>query len=276
MTQVDVDAVGEILREAAMTAIVPRFQALADHEIEEKSPGEVVTIADREAEEYITARLNEILPGAPVVGEEAAATTPTLLDAIHAEPWVWLVDPLDGTANFARGDSHWAVMAALLQNGETIASWVYRHTDNRLYLAELDGGAWSNGSRLQCSTARTTAGSLRGSVLTRFLTGDERRRMIPRFEEFQSVTGGFYCAGYEYPAIVEGEQEFALFQRLLPWDHAPGALLLTEAGGVARHPDGSRFRPGQTERGLLLASSPEVWDIVRDVLYDNIEANLRT
>lgn len=270
MTSVDIDAVGEILREAAMTAIVQRFRSLADHEIEEKSPGEVVTVADRDAERFITARLHEILPGVPVVGEEAAATNPDLLDTIDVEPWVWLVDPFDGTANFARGDPHWAVMVALLRNGETVASWIYRHTDDRLYLAELGGVTWRGGARLRCSTDKTAVGSLRGTVLKRFLTGEERRRMVPHFDDFQSVGGGVYCAGYEYPAIIDDEQHFALFQRLLPWDHAPGVLLLTEAGGVARHPDAGAFRPGQHTRGLLLASSAAVWASVQRVLYENV------
>ncbi len=97
----DMDAVGQILREAAATTVVPRFRMLADHEIEEKSPGEVVTIADREAEAMITTRLQAMLPGVPVVGEEAVAADPSLIEAITTGPCVWLVDPLDGTANFA-------------------------------------------------------------------------------------------------------------------------------------------------------------------------------
>lgn len=267
LARIDIDAVGDLLRDAAITAIAPRFRALADHDITEKSPGEVVTIADREAEALISARLNDMLPGVPVVGEEAVDANPALLDAIAREPVVWLVDPLDGTANFARGDSHWAVMAALVQGGETVASWIWRHTDDRLYLAERGSGAWSNGARLTCHVSPEEPASLRGAVLDRFLTDEERSRMVPRFGRFSSISAGFWCAGHEYPAIIEGEQEFALFQRLLPWDHAPGVLLLTEAGGVARHPDGEPFRPDPNRRGLLLASSMEAWEIVRDTLY---------
>lgn len=91
--------------------------------------------------------------------------------------------------------------------------------------------------------------------------------MVPRFDRFAEVTGGYHCAGYEYPAIIDDQQQFALFQRLMPWDHAPGALLLTEAGGVALHPDGRPFRPDTTQRGLLLASNPATWECVRDELY---------
>ncbi len=261
------DAVAGILREAAATAIVPRFRALAAHEIEEKSPGEVVTVADREAEAIISAGLDDLHPGIPVVGEEAVAANPVLANAIHDAPLVWLVDPLDGTANFAHGNPDWAVMAALVRHGDTVASWIYRPLDDQLFMAERGGGAWSRSQRLRCHDAGIAdLSTLRGAVLPRFLTDDERARMTPRFDRFATVTGGYACAGYEYPAIIEGLQEFALFQRLLPWDHAPGVLLLTEASGIARHPDDATYRPGADRRGLLLASNQTVWTAVRDEL----------
>lgn len=265
---IDIAVVGDILREAASTIIEPRFARLRDDEISEKAPGEVVTVADQEAETFITRHLRELLPGVPVVGEEAVSEDPGLIHALTSAPLAWLVDPLDGTANFTHGDDRWAVMAALVQDGETIASAIYRHTDHRLYLAERGNGACCNGVRLSApAPANVSAGDLRGAVLTRFLTVDERTTMLPRLARIGEVTAGFNCAGYEYPTIADGEENFALFQRTLPWDHAPGALLLTEAGGVARHPDGSTYRPDTPRRGLLLASSPHVWTCIRDVLY---------
>lgn len=264
---VDIDAVGDVLRETAATVIAPRFRQLAAHDIEEKTPGEVVTVADREAEAVISARLRDMLPGVPVVGEEAVGMDAALIDAIRTEPMVWLVDPLDGTANFASGDPHWAVLVALVREGETVASWTYRHTDNRLYIAERGEGAWCGGARLHCKSERSAMSSLRGAVLRRFLTDEERARMVPRLDRFENVTAGFSCTGFEYPAIIDGMQEFALFQRLLPWDHAPGALLLTEAGGVAKRPDWTPYTLDPAARGLLLASSAAVWDTVRDTLY---------
>lgn len=267
MREIDIDKVGEVVREAAEVAIAPRFRQLAAHDFEEKTPGEVVTVADREAETMIAARLREMLPGVPVVGEEAVALDATLLDALRTEPMAWLVDPLDGTVNFANGDPHWAVMVALVREGETVASWIHRHTDDRLYVAERGSGAWCDGLRLTCATGRSALATLRGAVLPRFLTDEERARIVPALDRFERVSDGYTCAGYEYPAIIEGEQEFALFQRLLPWDHAPGTLLLTEAGGVARRPDGSPLTLDHTRRGLLLASSETVWETVRATLY---------
>lgn len=270
MTLVEMDAVGTLMRQAMTEAIAPRFRQLSTGEVEEKSPGEVVTIADREAEAIISAGLRRLLPGAPVVGEEAVSADPPLLDALRTAELAWLVDPLDGTANFIAGSPHWGTEVALVRNGETVASWILR-SDGVLFTAERGGGACQDGNRLLVTDDRVEPvepENLRGAVLTRFLTDDERRTMQPGLARIGEVTSGFKCTAFEYPAIIAGDEDFALFQRLLPWDHAPGTLLLAEAGGVVAHPDGSPFRPDHANRrGLLLARDARTWTTLRDLLY---------
>jgi fructose-1,6-bisphosphatase/inositol monophosphatase family enzyme len=98
-----IDEVGELVRATARTAVLPRFRRLAAGEITEKAPGELVTVADREAEDLLSAGLLRLLPGSVVVGEEAVADDPAVLRRLAADGPVWLVDPLDGTRNFATG-----------------------------------------------------------------------------------------------------------------------------------------------------------------------------
>ncbi|GAA2670136.1 inositol monophosphatase family protein [Nonomuraea recticatena] len=129
----------------------------------EKSPGEVVTIVDREAEELITCGLRGVLD-APVVGEEAAAADPRLIDALTEAPTAWLVDPLDGTANFVAGSPDYAVMAALVHHGHTVASWILRPADDRVYVAERGAGAWRDSIRLSREPASLDPAELRGAV----------------------------------------------------------------------------------------------------------------
>jgi fructose-1,6-bisphosphatase/inositol monophosphatase family enzyme len=81
------------------------------------------------------------------------------------------------------------------------------------------------------------------------------------------VTAGQHCAGYEYPAVATDEQQFALFWRILPWDHLPGTLILREAGGTILHLDGSEYHPTDSERGLLVAPNPEIWETVSTTLF---------
>ncbi|MFJ9557570.1 inositol monophosphatase family protein [Nocardiopsis sp. NPDC101807] len=261
----DVDAVTEILREAAEAAVLPRFRSLSEGEVTEKAPGELVTVADREAEELIGARLRGVV-AAPVVGEEAASDDPGLLRALYGEPVAWLVDPVDGTRNFVRGDTRFAVMAALVRHGETVAAWILRPTEDRVYVAERGSGTWRDGVRVRREPAPADPARLHGSAATRFLDPAARRRVDEAAPRFASMGPGSHCVGVDYPLLFEGGQDFLLFHRTMPWDHAPGSLMLTEAGGVCLRPDGGEYRPGDDAVGLLCASDGECWKTARSLL----------
>ncbi len=251
-----------MLAEIADEVILPRYRSLADGDVVEKFAGELVTIADREAETKITARLQNLLPGVPVVGEEAVAANPDLLRALNGEPdsACWLVDPLDGTANFVAGRREFAVMVALVRDGETVASWIWLPLDRISYAAERGAGAYRNDERLLVPPA---PGELRGAILQKFLTPEQRAIVAGAALEFANIDAGQNCAGVEYPRIAEGKQEFVRFQRLRPWDHAPGTLLLEEAGGYVRRWDGSFYSPGTDGAGLLAATNETIWNRVR-------------
>ena len=110
---VDIEAVTAILREVAAEEVMPRFRSLAEHEVRAKDGGELVTVADIAAERQITRRLRDLLPGSQVVGEEATAEDPGLLDTFAQEDgWIWVIDPIDGTSNFAGGRPVFALMVA--------------------------------------------------------------------------------------------------------------------------------------------------------------------
>lgn len=260
-----IDAVTEILEEAAEDVIVPRFGALAEGDVTEKAAGEIVTIADREAEELITPRLRALVD-APVIGEEATAANPALLDALSAAPVAWVLDPLDGTANFVAGKPAWAVMAALIRDGRTVASWIVRPTDRRVYVAELGGGAWRNDVRIRRDPAPADLAELRGVAHTRFLSPDQRATVRAARSQFAELGPGASCAGFDYPQLADGDLDFVLFWRTLPWDHAPGTLLVTEAGGIAKRPDGQPYSPVGSETGLLNAAGDSCWASVRPAL----------
>lgn len=251
-----------MLREAAATAIMPRFRALAAHEVEEKSPGELVTVADRESEALIARGLAALLPGSRVIGEEACAADPALVETI-GEGDVWIVDPLDGTANFAAGTEVFAVMAALLRNGEAVAGWMLSPVSRRLSAAELGSGAWLDGERLKAPDGPADTSALRGS-LGRFMGPAMLAEISARAEG--QLLPGMMCAGAEYPLIATGTRDFALYWRTLAWDHAPGVLFVNEAGGKATRRDGSPYVPGSAGMGLLAAHTPEKWEAARALL----------
>lgn len=269
-----VEGVATILREVAAEVIEPRFANLAHGDVEEKAPDELVTVADTEAERLLVRRLGELLPGVPVVAEEASAADGEVrYDLLAEAPRVWLVDPVDGTSNFVSGSSDWGVMAALVEGGVTVLSWIWRPGDRRMYVAERGGGAWVGRAAgadqrvgrepLDRRAPPAEAVRLRGGVLRRFLDETTLATVDANAGRFAGITTGRMCAAVEYPLIAEGEQDFALFGRTLPWDHGPGALLVEEAGGVARRLDGARYRPYQSTEGLLVAAGEEAWTTVR-------------
>lgn len=253
-----IEAVSCLLRDVGATAILPRFRRLATSDVRSKSPGEEVTVADEEAERLLTAALIDLLPGSVVIGEEAASRDPSLLSKI-ADGTVWLVDPLDGTANFVAGDPCFSTMVALLREGRCVASWMASPASGRLHVAELGSGSWIDGSRVRARCARAWS-EVRGAVLTRFLPEDVAERVRSGAEGGVEILPGLRCAGEEYPAIAMGAEDFAIFWRALPWDHAPGILFLEEAGGRAAGFDGRPFQPKDHGAGLLAARSPRLWD----------------
>jgi fructose-1,6-bisphosphatase/inositol monophosphatase family enzyme len=103
-------------------------------------------------------------------------------------------------------------------------------------------------------------------VLRRFLDAETAARVDANAVGFAELTTGRMCTGTEYPAIIEGEQDFALFTRTLPWDHAPPALILEEAGGIARRLDGSAYVSGDDRVGLLAAANQAAWARARGLL----------
>lgn len=259
------DEVATILRQAAAEAILPRYRKLLAGDIEEKTPGEVVTVADREAEQIVSPQLAALLPGSRVVGEEAVATNPALMDGLD-EGYVWLVDPLDGTANFVAGSSAFAVMVALLQDGRAIASWLLDPVSGQLSVASRGDGAFIDGIRVRASTVSLPASECRGSVLTRFLPEELKEKVKVSSASLAEVLPGAKCAGVDYPSIIQGTQNFLMFWRLLPWDHAPGALLVEEAGGHVARLDGSEYQPSDQRPGLLVGQNRDVWDAIKGTL----------
>lgn len=256
-----IDAVAATLRELGQSLVLPYWRALAPDQIEEKAPGDLVTIADRAVEEALARALTALLPNARFIGEERCARDPGLLSALDDES-VWVVDPIDGTGNFAAGTTPFALMVALLQRGEIVAAWIHDPVQDSMAVAERSSGAWLDGLRLTTGQAALPLDRLRG-IVSGFQMPDAWSSPVA---SLKTAVGKALptrrCAGAEYPLVATGEMDFALYWRSLVWDHAAGALLLTESGGEVLRLDGSRYRPGSTGTGLLLAGNGAIADAV--------------
>ncbi len=257
----DIDAVGAHLRDVAAVEVLPRFRALRAHEVTEKASGDLVTTADVESERALEAALTDLLPGSVAVGEEAAEHNPGVLAALSGDAPVWLIDPVDGTHNFAHGDPRFALIVALVHGGRTRAGWILDPVNDRLAVAEEGGGAWLDGARLQVPRG-VAVEAMNGSLARRL-----RERLAERREKGEAGLPAsvvrYRCVGLEYMDLARGALHFARYGgRLKPWDHAAGVLLHGESGGYARLGDGDRdYTPaeGVLQELLLLAPDETAW-----------------
>lgn len=249
-------AVERLLREASEKAILPRYQALASHEVFDKGGNDPVTVADREAEAILTEGLRT-LADLPVVGEEAAHADPSIRDALSGD--CWIVDPLDGTRNFAAGRPPFGILVAMAAGGEAHTGWIYDCLTGRLCIAHKGKGAFVDGEKI---AARPTGEDPPVAAISLLFMAGERREAVERHvAPHYRLTEIPYCCAEQYPRLALGSNDIALFERTEAWDHAACALWLNEAGGKAARPDGSPYRVDEWQRpGLIGAASPQLWD----------------
>lgn len=258
------EQVAMLMRQVSRDVVLPRFRALVSHDISEKAPGDVVTIVDRESEERLAEGLAKILPGVRIVGEEACAADPSLLDRL-GEGTVWLIDPLDGTTNFSKGRMPFALMIALLVDGETRMGWILDPMAPRLCYAAAGRGAYVNGDRI--SSQAGLASPPVAAIGVHFMDGEQRRDIEARAAGKLAITTIPRCAGEQYPRLALGQNDISLFAKTLPYDHAAGALFLEEAGGRTAWADGTPYRVTDRSPNLLSAATPGLWDRAAEILF---------
>jgi fructose-1,6-bisphosphatase/inositol monophosphatase family enzyme len=256
---VDTDAVLALLQDVAAEVINPRFRALADGEIHEKNPGDLVTDADREAEVLITAALVAAYPDCVVLGEEAHSADASLMERYAAADHAFTVDPVDGTKNFVHGSKDHAVMASETRAGEVVRSWIWQPQHDLGYVAERGGGTWRHSTagieRLEV-TPPSEAGDLRGRTSRRAWVGRSLLGQAPKALTWVS-------SGNDYPHLDQGEADYVLYHSAAPWDHVPGALLLAEAGGAVGTTDGRPYSPRDiAPPGLVAAADHTAYERV--------------
>lgn len=240
-----------LLQDVAAEVINPRFRALADEQVSEKNPGDLVTVADHESEALITAALHAAYPDAVVLGEEAMAADASLIDAFAAAHHGFTVDPVDGTRNFVHGSPDHAVMVSEVIAGEITRGWIWQPQHERAYVAERGAGAWLNGERLSVAT----------DAVAPYRTA--RRQWVGRdLGDLGTLELTWACCGVDYPHLIAGDAAAILYNRSMPWDHLPGALILTEAGGAIGRHDGGPLVPQQLEGGIVAAPDKATYDAV--------------
>ena len=262
-----IEAVAAAIRETAEAEIMPRFRRLAAGDVrEKKGPQDLVTTADLEAERRLTAILRALVPGSVVVGEEACEEHPDLLDRL-GDQTAWLVDPVDGTFNFANGTARFVVIVGLVRGGETVAGWIHDPIAGETAWTARGAGAWLGERRLHVAPP-TSVGSMAGSLGGRLAERLHRRRSDGDTGVPAKVVH-YGCTGLEYLDLARGVLHFARYGgRMKPWDHAAGILMHHEAGGYSSFLEGGPYSPRQgiLQGPFLLAPDEASWTAVNRVV----------
>ncbi len=261
----DLQAVAvEIAREAGELARRRRGEGVAIAATK-SALADIVTDADREVESLIRMRLAELRPGDGFLGEESGAA-----DQLSHGPETgitWVVDPIDGTVNYAYGIPSYAVSIAAVagepdpEHWEALAAAVFNPMSGELFRAARGAGAWLDGVRLAVNAGPTAAGAL---LATGFgydpatHAGDLERvaRVMPLARDLRRIGS----ASLDLAFVAAGRLDGYFERGLQPWDHAAGALLVTEAGGVV----GGLGAGGTATSALTVASGPALFNSLYD------------
>jgi myo-inositol-1(or 4)-monophosphatase len=220
----------DLVKQAALTEVKPRF---LNTDPQKKADGSIITQADLGCQHWLTESLKQQWPDIPLLGEEM--TSKQQAELLHnSDKGLWILDPLDGTANFAAGFPHFSISLALVQSGQVVLGIVYDPMRDECFSAKRGGGAWLNGLGLApCSPQTTLEESIAVVDFKRLSAALATALAVnPPFRSQRSL--GSVALDWCWLAAGRGQLYHHGGQSL--WDYAAGRLIFAEAGGVYSTP----------------------------------------
>jgi fructose-1,6-bisphosphatase/inositol monophosphatase family enzyme len=269
-TRADIDRFHAFAEEAARDIILPHFARLDASEIRTKAhASDFVTVADEGAERLIEKRVRETYGDVLFVGEEIMERDPSLADRLPTAERAVVVDPIDGTFNYANGIPAFAVILSLIERGEVKAGVIYDPIRGDAACALAGGGAWIQGGGRPEKPLRVASPvpleEMLGSVAWAYAPAAVRQRMLPMVASIAAICN-YRSGAQEVRLLASGGMHFGFYWKLSPWDHAAPWLIHREAGGYSALVDGSPYRPELREGGLLLAPDKASWTVLAEAI----------
>ncbi|MEN8708477.1 MAG: inositol monophosphatase [Paracoccaceae bacterium] len=260
LTPAQQHSVINIVRRAARSEILPRYRNLAASDISQKSSAvDLVTIADRNAEAMITRGLSRAFANALIIGEEAVADTPALLDQLNEAELAFVIDPIDGTWNFTHGINVFGVIISATRFGQPIFGLLYDPIMDDYVITGADEDTrfvmGPNRHKICQTSRKEQAKHLRGVYHTGLMSAAQRAIIGEEFPKTGGISN-FHCSCHEYRMLAQGHFDFVISVNPKPWDHLAGALAARRGGGVARMIDGTEYS-AHTRKGILLVAGNE-------------------
>lgn len=230
--------------------------------VEYKDVNNLVSYVDKETEKLLVEGLKKILPEASFITEEGTTGEEANPDALN-----WIIDPLDGTANFVHGLPVYCVSVGLVRGKEPLLGVIHEPNRDELFYGWQHGGAWCNGNRLQVTKAQTLGESLLATGFP-YYKFDKHDRYMKILEVLMQKTHGLRrmgAAAVDLAYVAAGRFEGFYEYNLNSWDMAAGVLLIKEAGGtVTDFSGGDNYLFG----GDIVAGGPvhpELLSVIKDL-----------
>jgi fructose-1,6-bisphosphatase/inositol monophosphatase family enzyme len=253
---------------------MPYHRNLQDHQVSTKAHDEdFVTIADREAEEFLCPILQKLVPESVVLGEEAFSTNPEILHAISLSKDVWIIDPVDGTGNFRKGLDDFCVMVAHASKGKLVGAWIYIPIANKFAAWQIGENVTVNKQTVSLDTKPKPLSEMIVGEHISFCRIDDKSVIRNNRSVFGSCIsiGSF---GVEVVMMLENEIDALSFGVGNPFDIAPCAALITACGGRALKIDGMAVEDKalfDMSGAFLAVRSSEQWQEVRDTMLHTVD-----
>ena len=255
-----------LIKRVAREEILPKFRNLDASEVAMKrSKTDLVTVADKAAEARLTKGLLQLFPSARIVGEESVAADPTRRDNIAQEELCFILDPIDGTWNYANGLSLFGVIIAATHYGKPIFALLYDPLIEDAHVALADDGcAFVSGGEITGGTDLKVAthAEITGFVPVHLFPREQRAEVAAAATKFARFAS-FHCSCHEYRLLSQGSFHFSLANILNPWDHVAGTMMVEAAGGFVSMLDGRPYTVDAREGYLVAASDQDVFKQVQ-------------
>lgn len=242
---------------AAGDVIIRQIDHVQDLPVTKKSRNDFVTEVDRQAEIVIIETLHKSYPNHAILAEESGRQGDS--------PYLWIIDPLDGTTNYLHGFPQYAVSIALQHRGELDQAVIYDPLRQELFTASRGGGAMLNNRRIRVSKQKHLEGALLGTGFP-FKEQERLDEYLNGFRALFPMTAGIRRAGaasldlaYVACGRLDGFWEFGL----KPWDIAAGVLLVQEAGGMNNEVLGGE---NYLDSGNIVSANPEIMNAMLKTL----------
>lgn len=207
-------------------------------EFKGENPKDLVTAIDKASEKFIIKAITGSFPDHEILSEEGGGKNKSDQSPATKSDFLWVIDPIDGTTNFAHGYSFFAVSIGLLYKGKPLVGVIYAPMLKELFYAQKGGGAYLNGDKIRVSKVK----SLQTSLLSTGFAYNNWAANMPHFEYFLNESQGIRRGGsaaLDLCHIAAGRLDGYWEYKLKPWDIAAGVLIVTEAGGKVTSLDGS-------------------------------------